>query len=271
VLAYFEHSFSPFIFQIGGWGPRWYGAAYVVAFVIGFMLFRHLARRGLAPLSEDRVEEFITVIAFFGVLLGGRLGWVIFYGWDRVVDDPWIALKLWEGGMASHGGIIGVAIASFVYSRLKRLSWTGLGDALCAVAPVGIILGRIANFINGELVGKVAVGVPWAVIFPTHDALPRHPSQLYAAFLEGIVLFLIAWLLRTRAAVPRGVISGAFFISYGVLRIISEIWREPDSAWHLGMFSAGQALSFGLPLVGVAFIVWGYRTQEFESGVKQAA
>jgi phosphatidylglycerol:prolipoprotein diacylglycerol transferase len=224
--------------------------------------------------------------------------------------------------MASHGGIIGLVLFTLYWSKRYRVSWTSIGDSLVVVAPIGLFLVRMANFVNGELIGKPAT-VPWAVQFPKelierpspellararealepflqinpqdgdswveavvdavprqpelidplrHVLTPRHPSQIYEALLEGVILFTILWILRTRCRVPRGVITGAFFILYAVLRIVGELFREPDPAWHVGPVSAGQFLSIFLVFIGVAFIAWGYRTGEYERalGVKPA-
>ncbi len=264
MLAYFVHQFSPFVVEIReGVGLRWYGVAYVAAFLLGYRLYRWLAERGYTQMPAEQVGDFITWAAVFGVMLGGRIGWAIFYGWQDVAANPLTLFKVWEGGMASHGGIIGLVLFTFYWAKRHRLSWTSIGDSLCVVAPIGLFLVRCANFINGELFGKPS-DVPWAVIFPAEPEFPRHPSQLYEAGLEGIVLFGILWLLRTRARVPRGVITGAFFILYAALRIVGEIFREPDPAWAVGRFSAGQFLSLFLFVIGAAFIVWGRRAQQFE-------
>ena len=293
MLAYYLHDLSPFVFKIGSWGPRWYGVAYVLSFAVAFWLYRWLARRKYTDMPEEKVGDFITYAAIFGVMLGGRVGWILFYGLRQTHDSPWWPLQVWEGGMSSHGGILALVLFTWWYSRTHKLSWTGIGDSLCVVACAGLFLVRCANFINGELYGKPAgepggqASVPWAVIFPTeletdapplelikHDAAvrehlrailpPRHPSQIYEALLEGAFLFTVLWLLRTRARLPRGVITGVFFILYAMLRIIGEIFRVPDPAWHLGPLSAGQALSLGMFVIGAAFIAWGVKTQEYE-------
>lgn len=300
--AYFLHDFSPFIFEIReGWGLRWYGLAYVLSFLLGGWLYKWLARRGYTDLPEEQVGDFITWCAVFGVMLGGRLGWVLFYwipteGLADVLRHPLTVFKVWEGGMASHGGILGLVLFTLFWSRRKKVSWTSIGDSLVVVAPIGLFLVRMANFINGELFGRPAgehggvASVPWAMLFPKelegtdtplpplaaiqHDEAtrtwlrtvltPRHPSQLYEALLEGVVLFTLLWLLRTRCRVPRGVLTGAFFILYAVLRIVGEFFREPDRAWAVGWISAGQFLSIFMVFIGAAFLVWGWRTKEYE-------
>jgi phosphatidylglycerol:prolipoprotein diacylglycerol transferase len=279
VLAYYLHHATPIIVDFHGIALRWYGLAYVLGFLFGYYLYVWLARQGYTDMKPDMVQDFITWAAIFGVMLGGRLGWVIFYGWDKIKADPLSALKVWEGGMSSHGGILGLVLFTLYYSLRHRLSWTSIGDSLVVVAPIGLFLVRIANFVNGELWGRPAT-VPWAVQFPTElpdpvrqgldeAALrlrlpPRHPSQLYEAMLEGVLLFLLLWILRTRMRLPRGVVTGAFFILYAILRIIGEMFREPDPAWSVGPFSAGQFLSLFMILIGMAFILWGFKARQYE-------
>jgi phosphatidylglycerol:prolipoprotein diacylglycerol transferase len=296
---YYIHDLSPYIFKIGAWGPRWYGVAYILAFAVGYFLYRWLARRGYAEMPESKVGDFITLAAIFGVMVGGRLGWIVFYGTRMEHEHPWWALRVWEGGMSSHGGILGLVFFTWWYARRHRLSWTGIGDALCVVACVGIFLVRCANFVNGELYGKPAgppggeATVPWAVIFPTElgsdappveaireDAVvrenlraelpPRHPSQIYEALLEGALLFGILWAMRTRFRLPRGAITGAFFILYAALRIVGEMFREPDPAWSWRGLSAGQALSLGMFAIGAAFMAWALRRPEYEPAWRRA-
>jgi phosphatidylglycerol:prolipoprotein diacylglycerol transferase len=236
-------------------------------------------------MKPELVSDFITWAALFGVMLGGRLGWVIFYGWRQVLEEPLSALKVWEGGMSSHGGILGLVLFTLYFSRRHGLSWTSIGDSLVVVAPIGIFLVRCANFINGELWGRPSK-VAWAVQFPgelhgresgmTDEMLrailpPRHPSQIYEALLEGVVLFLILWALRTRCRVPRGVLTGVFFIAYALLRIIGEMFREPDPAWSVGPFSAGQFLSLFFIIIGAVFVTWGFKTREYEKAVEPHA
>ncbi len=298
-LAYYIHDISPFVFRIGdGFGVRWYGLAYVLAFLAAWAVLVHLARRGFSDIPPAAVGDFITGTALFGVILGGRLGYMLFYDFDNFLRDPLLVIKIWDGGMSSHGGILGIVVFTWVYARRKRIPWLNVGDNTVVAAPVGLFLGRCANFINGELYGRPAV-VPWAVQFPKelHDAppetvrhvlveasridpawttipaviehagkspaldailaevlVPRHPSQLYAALLEGAALFAILWILRTRFRLPDGALAGVFFIGYALLRITGEFFREPDAplTWLL---TRGQFLSLFLILIGVAFLV----------------
>ena len=296
MFAYYLHHLDPFVFRItGNFGPRWYGLAYVLAFLCGYLVLRALSRRGYADLPESRVGDFITGCALFGVIVGGRLGYVFFYK-PEMLSEPLSIFKVWEGGMSSHGGMIGLLLFTFYYARRHKLSWLNLGDNLVVAAPIGLFFGRCANFINGELYGRAAA-VPWAMQFPkelldhpgeseraiatvhsidpsltTPDAviaaanrpqirevlrtilIPRHPSQLYEAFFEGIVLFAILWLVRTRLRQPNGVLTGLFFICYAVFRIVVEHFREPDASLILGL-TRGQFYSFFLIAIGLAFVI----------------
>lgn len=298
MLAYYVHDLSPFLVNFGnGVGLRWYGLAYVVAFVAGYWLYARLAKDGYSDLAPAQVGDFITGIALFGVILGGRLGYMLFYDWSNFSANPLVIFKFWDGGMSSHGGILGVCLFTWIYARMKHVSFLNLGDNLSVVAPVGLFLGRCANFINGELFGRVA-SVPWAVQFPKelYDAppetiqlalaeggrinptwttvadlvenagnsaplrsqlagilSPRHPSQFYEAFLEGAVLFAVLWLLRTRCRVADGVLCGTFFIAYALLRILGEMFREPDAPLT-GLMTRGQFLSLFMIAIGIAFL-----------------
>lgn len=283
MMAYYFNDLSPFIFQFGNeFGLRWYGMAYLAAFLIGWWLYRLLAKRGYSDLQPQQVGDFIFAAAVFGVLIGGRIGYVLFYEPGMLAQDPLALLKVWEGGMSSHGGILGLIIFTLVYSKWKKISWVNLGDNLVVVSPVGLFFGRCANFINGELYGRVSQ-VPWAVYFPRElpsvteakmeilrsnpetraeviDYLqPRHPSQLYEAFAEGLLLFAILWLLRTRCRLPDGALTGWFFILYALGRISVEFFREPDASLILGM-SRGQFYSLFMILIGLVFLWYAHRT-----------
>ena len=297
MLAYYLHNLNPIIFRIyDNVGPRWYGLAYVLAFVASYLLFLWLAKHGFADLPTERVGDFITGCALFGVIIGGRLGYVFFYR-PEMLREPLSILRVWEGGMSSHGGMLGLLLFTLYYAHRHKISWTNLGDNLVVTAPIGLFFGRCANFINGELYGR-ATNVSWAVQFPkeltenigeaeraiaacrqidptlnSSDAIvaavrhepqvketlrgiltPRHPSQLYEAFFEGIILFAILWFVRTRMRQPNGVLTGLFFICYAILRIIVENFREPDATLIAG-FTRGQFFSFFLIAIGLAFVI----------------
>ena len=313
MLAYYVHNLDPFIFRItGNVGPRWYGMAYVLAFAFAYLLLRVLSRRGYLDLPVSALGDFVTWVAFFGVMIGGRIGYVLFYK-PEMLRDPLSILRVWEGGMSSHGGIIGVVLFTLIYSRRHKLPWTNPGDNLCVVAPIGLFLGRMANFINGELYGRIT-SVSWAVQFPKElldaangdqgaralaaaqqvdpsirsiesiidmvrtnpqlaDALrpilsPRHLSQIYEGLLEGVILFAILWVVRTRFRTPNGFITGLFLICYSVLRIIVENFREPDAPL-VGMFTRGQFFSFFTIAIGIGFIVVARRRPSYPRALKK--
>jgi len=310
VLAYYLHDLSPLIFRIyDNVGPRWYGLAYVLAFISSYLLFFWLAKRGFADLPAERVGDFITGCALFGVIIGGRLGYVFFYK-PEMLREPLSILRVWEGGMASHGGMLGLLLFTFYYSHRHKVSWTNLGDNLVVTAPIGLFFGRCANFINGELYGRIT-NLPWAMQFPkelldhpaeadraiatcaqidpsltTPDAIigavyrqpkvatalrsiltPRHPSQLYEAFFEGIVLFAVLWFVRTRTRQPNGVLTGLFFVLYAIFRIVIEYFREPDAAL-IGPFTRGQFFSFFLIAIGIGFIAFAKTQRTYPKKVR---
>src|ERR1700677_1217334 len=182
MLAYYLHNLSPFIFRFGeNFGVRWYGFAYVMAFICGYFLYTWLAKGGYSDMPAESVGDFITWAALFGVMLGGRLGYVLFYKFSDYAAHPLDIFKLWDGGMASHGGMLGLILFTFYYARRHKLSWTGIGDNLCVVAPIGLFFGRCANFINGELYGRPTT-VPWAMLFPKELYDMRDNTDFYATF-----------------------------------------------------------------------------------------
>ena len=315
-LAFYVHHLDPFLVRFyGDIGIRWYGTAYLAGFVAAFFLLKLLARKGYGPLREAQVADFVFFAAVFGVLVGGRLGYVLFYR-PQMILHPLEIFQVWDGGMASHGGILGLVVFSFIYARRHHISWTGIGDNLVAVAPIGLMFGRLANFINGELYGRPTT-VPWAMQFPSElldpsfpgdkvsavvakceaviPALsqavdpvraiiaesrtnpqirevlsqfltPRHPSQLYEAFLEGLLLFICLIAIRLRFRQPNGVTTGFFFLLYPTMRIIGEMFREPDAPLT-GPFTRGQFLSLFMFLVGIAFLVYAFRQKKGPAGV----
>ncbi len=282
---------------------HWYGFAYVLGFYGCFLVMRGLARRGYGELKPDQVGDFITLVSLFGVVLGGRIGYILFYKLGDYLARPLDIFLLNKGGMASHGGILGVLIFTLWYARRHKISGLGLGDNLVVGAPLGLFFGRLANFINGELWGHPAA-VPWAVKFPTeihqqdfvplapmsfdyHElpghsneiiaavgrlpdglqqleaALPaRHPSQLYEASLEGLLLFLVMLFVRTRSKnLPNGLLSGLFFVLYAIVRIIGENFRVPDAELIMGI-SRGQFYSLFMILIGLGFIASALRSKK---------
>jgi phosphatidylglycerol:prolipoprotein diacylglycerol transferase len=248
---------DPILFQIGPFAIRWYALAYVVGILLAWRYMIRLARRSPAGIEARDIDDYI-VWATIGIILGGRIGYVMFYRPGYFLENPLQIFAMWQGGMSSHGGMLGVLIATFLFARRRKIGFVALGDIVVAGAPIGLFLGRVANFVNGELFGR-ASDVPWAMVFPHGGPVPRHPSQLYQAGLEGLLLFtLLAWLAyRTRALERPGLLGGVFFAGYGVSRVIVELFREPDA--HLGFLVAGatmgQLLSLPLVLAGVWLIL----------------
>jgi phosphatidylglycerol:prolipoprotein diacylglycerol transferase len=265
-LAHWVHDWSPFLVRFTDTiGIRYYGLAYLAGFAVGWWLLVRYGRRGLTRLDGERVGDLMTALVM-GVLIGGRVGYFLFYQPAELVRAPLSLLQVWDGGMSSHGGFLGVAAAILWCGRKFALPWRHLGDLVVSVAPAGIFFGRVANFINGELWGKPST-VPWAVIFPasaepgTPLALiePRHPSQLYAAALEGLLLLaLTQWLVWKTPLLRRspGRIAGVFLIGYAIVRVIDELFREPDAgvAPILGL-SRGTFYSLFLVLGGLALLL----------------
>ncbi|PJG83040.1 prolipoprotein diacylglyceryl transferase [Caviibacterium pharyngocola] len=252
--------FDPVIFQLGPIGLRWYGLMYL----IGFIFARWLAvRRAAQPNSGWTTEQVDNLLfnGFLGVFLGGRIGYVMFYQFDYFLQDPLYLFRVWEGGMSFHGGLIGVILSMIITSRLQRRGFWKTADFVAPLIPFGLGMGRIGNFINDELWGRVT-DVSWAVLFPSGGFLPRHPSQLYEAFLEGLVLFFILNLFIKKPR-PTGSVAGLFLFCYGVFRFIVEFFREPDA--QLGLYfgqhiSMGQILSLPMILIGLLIIAVAYQS-----------
>jgi phosphatidylglycerol:prolipoprotein diacylglycerol transferase len=258
ILSFWVHDLNPVLFHI--WGPlavRWYGLAYLLGFLGGYLILLRMSKRGEFAVSPQELSNFIIHVAIYGVFLGGRLGYVLFYAWDTFIHDPLFLFRVWEGGMASHGGILGVILVVLWTARKKKISFWNLTDSLALVAPIGLFFGRIANFINGELWGR-PTDVPWAVIFPQAEDLtptPRHPSQIYEAFGEGLFLFIALWLLhRTAWGRREGTVSAAFLLIYAAARIAGECFREPDSTVYFGWLTKGQLYSGFMVIADIVII-----------------
>ena len=253
--------FDPVAFSLGPLSVRWYGLMYLVAFVQFILLGRYRIRTRPGLLSVEQLDDLLFY-GMLGVIVGGRLGQVLFYEPGYYLAHPLEILAVWKGGMSFHGGFLGVLIAMGLWSRKHHIAWFDVTDFIAPLVPLGLAAGRIGNFINGELWGRVAdASLPWAMIFPqAGDMQPRHPSQLYHVALEGLALFAILWLFSSRPR-PRSAVSGVFLIGYGAFRFITEFFREPDH----GIFgqsytiSMGQWLSLPMILIGVAMLVMAYR------------
>lgn len=260
-------NFDPVLLQIGPFAIRWYALSYMAGLLIGWRYMVHLNKGAGAAMTRTQVDD-ILVWMTIGVILGGRMGYVLFYSFDTYMSDPVRILRIWEGGMAFHGGLGGVIIALFWFCYRNGISVYSVGDQLAQVAPIGLGLGRIANFINGELWGRVT-DVPWGMVFPTGGPDPRHPSQLYQAVLEGLCLFLLIWIGRQRwqQKVGPGFWAGLFLVGYGIARSIGEVFRQPDAhiGFLMGGMTMGQLLSVPLILLGLWIMRQAARTRVHDS------
>ena len=251
--------FDPVAFSLGPLAVRWYGLMYLVGFALFWWLGRLRARDAWRGMSRQDVEDLLF-FGVLGVIIGGRLGYVLFYKPGYYLEHPLEALMLWKGGMASHGGIIGVIAVMWLFARSRGKSFLKVADFVVPLVPLGLAVGRLGNFVNGELWGRAADPSvwPWAMVFPqAGDGVPRHPSQLYQAALEGVLLFVLLWMYARRPRLP-GQVSGLFLIGYGALRFVAEFGREPDA--FLGLLalrlSMGQWLSLPMIIAGVALFVY---------------
>lgn len=247
---------NPIALSIGPLDIHWYGIMYILSFFAAWLLAKvRIKRNNNFAMSKDELSDLIFYLAL-GVILGGRVGYILFYGWQQVAIDPWFIFKIWQGGMSFHGGLLGVIIAIFVYS--KKIKWTfwKMGDFVAPLVPLGLAFGRLGNFINGELWGRPTL-MPWGMITPQNPDLAVHPSQLYELMLEGIVLFFIVWFYAKK---PRkeGQVSAVFLIGYAISRFIVEFFRQPD--FHIGFvafnwLTMGQVLSMPMLLLGI-WLIW---------------
>lgn len=255
---------DPVLFQLGPFAVHWYGIAYLLAFVVGYLLLRWMSDRGVLRLTRGRLSDLVSWLVL-GVLAGGRLGWWLFYSTHPFNVARWESwyepIAIWHGGMSFHGGLIGVAVVVILWTRTTRAPFWNVADALALVVPIGLFFGRLANFINGELYGR-PTDAPYAMIFPTDPQhLPRHPSQLYEAFLEGPLLLVLLLLIR-RLTARDGIAAAGFFMLYGLFRFIVEFAREPDPQLGyiaFGWLTMGQLLSLALFIAGLLMLLFRLR------------
>lgn len=252
--------FDPVAISLGPVSVHWYGLMYLLGFLMFFALGRYRIKQGPKTVVTTELLDDILFYGMLGVIIGGRLGHVLFYQFGHFLDNPLYAFAIWEGGMSFHGGFLGVIVAMIILARKHGVHWLNITDFGVPLVPLGLGAGRIGNFINGELWGR-PTDVSWGMIFPYVDDLPRHPSQLYQFFLEGIVLFLLVWIYSAKPR-PMGAVTGMFMIGYGVVRSIAEFFREPTEGF-MGLLtfgiSMGQWLSIPMILAGFALIVWSGR------------
>lgn len=249
---------DPVAFHLGPLPVHWYGLMYLLAFLGGWGLLSWRIRHSPRGFTQAQLSD-ILFYAALGVIIGGRLGYVFFYDWSYFIAHPLFVFQTWKGGMSFHGGLIGVIIAVWIYAATIKKSLVDLTDFIAPAVPFGLGVGRIGNFINGELWGRVT-DLPWGIVFPNAGELPRHPSQLYEFLLEGVVLFIILWIFSSRIH-PRGAVSGLFLLLYGIFRFFIEFFREPDPqvGFFLHWFTEGQLLSLPMVLFGIILLIWAYR------------
>jgi phosphatidylglycerol---prolipoprotein diacylglyceryl transferase len=265
-------SFDPVLLQIGPFAIRWYALAYIFGILLGWMYARILLRNerlwgGPPPMKSIDFDDFVLWVTL-GIILGGRIGYVLFYNPAHFVENPAEVVELWKGGMSFHGGFTGCVVAVMLFALRRNIPMLSLGDVTCAVGPIGLFLGRIANFINSELWGR-PTQMPWAMVFPNGGPFPRHPSQLYEALLEGFVLFCILAFAMHRGALKRpGFIIGLFAVGYAAARITCEFFREPDIqlGFLWGGLTMGMLLSVPLMLAGFGFIAYARRRVPLRTG-----
>ena len=251
--------FNPVLIQLGPFAIRWYALAYIGSLLLGWRIMRRLVRRSPVVATEEQTDDFLTW-ATLGVVLGGRLGYVLFYQPLHFLAAPLEIFAVWDGGMSFHGGAVGVTVALVLFCRQQRIPLLGFADRIAVVTPIGLGLGRIANFINGELWGRPAPDwLPWAMIFPNAGPEPRHPSQIYQALMEGLLLFLVLWLLARREAIRMrfGLLTGVFLVGYAIARSVGELFRQPDPflGYLIDGATMGQLLSLPMLVAGLFLIV----------------
>ena len=265
--SYWIHDLSPFLWRFPGelanWGPggiRWYGISYLLGFISAYFLLKLYFKHNRSPYDQEQIMNLVT-FQVIGVLVGGRIGYLLLYQGEKFLNDPLTIFRVWEGGMASHGGFIGVFVATLWYAKKSSQSIKPIGDLIVSVVPPGLFFGRLANFINGELWGKVTQ-VEWGVIFPKAPdfalGMARHPSQIYAALSEGLIPFIyIQWRFWRSSIINKypGQLAGEFLILYSVARIFNELFREPDATLLYGI-SRGQFYSIFLLIAGIFIICW---------------
>jgi phosphatidylglycerol:prolipoprotein diacylglycerol transferase len=246
---------DPVLISLGPFQVRWYGLMYLFGFFFSFLLVRFQLSRQKDPLlNKEKVLDLYFYLVL-GLVIGARLGYILFYNFKEYLHNPLELIAVWHGGMSFHGGLLGVTLAAWWFCRKNRISLLALGDLIIVTAPIGLGLGRLANFINGELYGRITQ-VPWAMIFPYGGPWPRHPSQLYEALLEGVLLFILLWFWREKKAFA-GALVARFLILYGLFRILVEFFREPDAqlGFLWGLLTMGQLLSALMIAAGVVLIL----------------
>tara|TARA_B110000438_G_C15773956_1_gene633197 strand:- start:24 stop:833 length:810 start_codon:yes stop_codon:yes gene_type:complete len=265
------HNFDPVLIDLGFFQIRWYSLAYILGITLGWFYINKIIK--FFNINEYKsnliqISQFDNLIIYLvlGIILGGRVGYVLFYNFNYYSQNLSEIFKLWEGGMSFHGGLVGVIISTGIYSKIIKINFFKFSDIISCAAPIGIFFGRIANYINGELYGKISF-LPWAVVFPDQGTFPRHPSQIYEAILEGVFLFFLInyFALKKKLLFKPGYTSGLFLVFYSILRIISENFREPDAhiGYLLNYFSLGMILSFVTLIFGLLIILFVKKNEKY--------
>jgi phosphatidylglycerol:prolipoprotein diacylglycerol transferase len=260
-MLYYPH-INPVAFHLGPLPVHWYGLMYAVGFVGAWGLAAWRAHKPNSGWTLEQVSDLIFYCAL-GVIVGGRIGYMVFYDWRHLLAEPLSLFKIWQGGMSFHGGLLGVMLALWLYGRHIGKTFLMVGDFVAPLVPIGLGAGRIGNFINGELWGRVTTA-PWGMIYPQAGSLPRHPSEIYEFLLEGVLLFTILWWFSAKPK-PRGAIAALFLIGYGTFRFIAEFFREPDPQLGFvafGWITRGQQLSLPMILIGIMIMIWAYRVHK---------
>lgn len=253
---------NPVALHIGVFKIHWYGLMYLLSFLLGWFLIVYRSRKFKYGLNSDQITDLVFYIAI-GVIVGGRVGYMLFYNLFGFLHAPWIIFKVWEGGMSFHGGVLGVILFTWLWSRKHKKVFLDIIDFIVPVIPVGLAAGRIGNFLQGELWGKVT-DVPWAMFYPQAGPFPRHPSEIYEFLLEGVLLFLILWIYSAKPR-PRMAVSALFLIGYGCVRCFAEFFRMPDPQYGylaFGWFTMGQLLSFPMIVIGIIVMYFAYRNKK---------
>ncbi|MEJ2718955.1 MAG: prolipoprotein diacylglyceryl transferase [Deltaproteobacteria bacterium] len=251
---------DPVLWRIGPLELRWYGLMYLLGFIAGYFVIRSELRRKGGPIPVESADDLLFYL-ILGLLIGARLGYALIYNFPVYAHAPWEILAIWHGGMSFHGGLAGMVIGGWIFARRRGVSFLELADIGALAAPIGLMLGRIGNFINGELYGRVTT-LPWGIVFPLGGSLPRHPSQLYEALFEGPVLFAILWWLRLRVRQP-GEVLVSFLIGYGIFRFTIEFFREPDPqiGFIMKWFTMGQILCTCMIVAGLGLLIYLRKVQ----------
>lgn len=249
---------DPVALRIGPLSIHWYGLMYLVGFISCWGMLVLRVRHTPRGFTTEQVSDLLFYTAL-GIIIGGRVGYMLFYAWPELIKNPLLLFQVWKGGMSFHGGLIGVILSLWIYAVKTGRNLVDITDFIAPAVPLGLAAGRIGNFINGELWGRVT-GVPWGMIFPNAGDIPRHPSQLYEFFFEGVVMFTVLWIFSAKPR-PRWAVSGLFLLLYGVFRFSIEFFREPDVQMGyraFGWMTEGQLLSLPMVVLGTGMMIWAY-------------